>query len=301
MEVAVTVVMVTWNSADHVDDALTSLQSGLTGLSWRLVVADNASSDDTIERVRRRVPGATVVQTGYNAGYSAGINAALAVAGASAAYLVLNPDVIVGPGAIAALSNELSRPGVGIAVPLIRDERGQVSPSLRRDPTVLRAMGEALLGGYRAGRLPRLGELVIDPDAYRHATNVDWASGAVMLISHACAQRVGPWDESFLLYSEETDFALRARDSGILIRFCPDAAVTHIGGDAHVSSALYRLLVHNRVRLFRKRHGRARSVGFWMAVTLNELLRSHRRVNRAALRALMRPLTQPVVPGLGQR
>ena len=46
-----------------------------------------------------------------------------------------------------------------------------------------------------------------------------------MLISRACLARVGTWDESFFLYSEETDFALRARDSGYVLRYIPDVEV----------------------------------------------------------------------------
>ena len=128
--------------------------------------------------------------------------------------------------------------------PLIRHEDGTPAKSLRRTPTVLRALGEAVLG-ERAGRYPSLGETVVDPAAYRRPGVTDWATGAAMLISADCARACGPWDESFFLYSEETDFALRAGDLGLATAFVPAAEVIHLGGESRVSPALWSLLVYS--------------------------------------------------------
>ncbi|MDP8961599.1 MAG: hypothetical protein M3N32_08300, partial [Actinomycetota bacterium] len=110
-------------------------------------------------------------------------------------------------------------------------------------------------------------------------------------ISRRCLEQVGPWDETFFLYAEETEFALRARDAGFVLRYVPDAVATHLGGDRHTSSRLWALLAVNRVRLYSRRHGPVRTAAFWAAVALNEALRAlaGRGVHRAALRALLRP------------
>ncbi|MCZ7627704.1 MAG: glycosyltransferase [Microthrixaceae bacterium] len=65
---------------------------------------------------------------------------------------------------------------------------------------------------------------------YARERDADWATGAAMLISAECLAAVGPWDESFFLYSEETDYCLRARDRGFKLRYSPKATATHIGG-----------------------------------------------------------------------
>ncbi len=120
-----------------------------------------------------------------------------------------------------------------------------------------------------------------------------------MLVSRRCLEQVGPWDETFFLYSEETEFALRARDAGFALRYVPDAVATHLGGERHTSSQLWALLTVNRVRLYARRHGPIRTAAFWSAVTLNEALRAlaGRGVHRAALRALLRPGTaRPATP-----
>jgi N-acetylglucosaminyl-diphospho-decaprenol L-rhamnosyltransferase len=293
----VTVIVVSYNSAAVLPGLLESLADGLKGLDWQLIVADNASADDSVAIAERMVPGCRIAQTGRNAGYAAAFNEALAVADPSRAVLILNPDVRLCSGSVATLMDRLGPDGVGIAVPRILDEEGGVAYSLRREPTVRRAFGEAVLG-QRAGRYPALGETVVDRDAYFRDGPVDWATGAVMLMSRECLDACGPWEERFFLYSEETEFALRARDHGFLTSLVADAEVVHIGGESRVSPELWSLLTVNRVRLYRMRHSRPATALFWSVVLLREASRAalgHRR-SRRAVAALVRPATMPFPP-----
>jgi N-acetylglucosaminyl-diphospho-decaprenol L-rhamnosyltransferase len=296
----VAVVVVTYNSGAVLPDLLRSLEDGLRGVSWHLTVADNASADDSVAIAEELVPGCRIAQTGRNAGYAAAFNAALRVAEPYDAVLLLNPDVRLRPDSVARLAAGLGGEGeqrVGITVPRILDEGGGVAYSLRREPTVGRALGEALLG-QRAGRFPRLGETVVDRDAYFRDGTADWATGAVMLMSRACLQACGPWDERFFLYSEETEFALRARDRGFLTSLVADVEVVHIGGESRVSPALWSLLTVNKVRLYRMRHSPPATALFWSVVFLREALRAalgHPR-SRRAVAALVRPARLPFPP-----
>ncbi len=272
----VTLATVTWNSAGVLPGFLAAIPDAVVGLgSHELVIADNASTDSTLSVAARLAPDARVVRLEGNRGYAAGINAALCEAEPSRAVLVCNPDVRFQSGCVGRLYQALaSDTRIGITVPRLLESDGRLAPSLRREPTVMRALGEALLGGDRAGRVPALGEVIHDPGAYRESRNVDWASGAVMLLSRECLRRTGPWDESFFLYSEETDFALRARDAGFLIRYVPEAVAVHIGGAQVSSPPLWALAVRNRIRLFGRRHGPVRTEAFRAAVLLNEGLRA---------------------------
>ena len=281
-------VVVTHDSADVVGGLLASLPAALGGLDAEVVVVDNASADDTVAVVARAAPGVRVERTGRNAGYAAAINRVVGEVGPGDALVVLNPDVRLAPGSLVSLVAALGD-GVGLAVPRLTDEDGRTSWSLRRRPTVLRALGEAVLGGHRAGRVAALGEVVVGEDAYRRPATVDWATGAVMAVSGECLRAVGGFDESFFLYSEETDFALRAADAGYATRFVPEASAVHVGGSSMTSATLYPLLAVNRLRLFRRRHGVAASAAFGAALVLNEALRASRPAHRAALRVLTRP------------
>ena len=299
---AVTVVVVTFNSAHLLPDLLASLPAGMGDLPWCLAVADNDSGDGTVETVRRLAPEATVVEMGRNAGYAAGINAAVAAVGPGRATLVLNPDVRLAPGCVPELLRVLEEEdGVGIAVPRLVDGEGRLVRSMRREPTLLRAAADALIGARRAGRFPLLGEVVTDPGAYEEQATADWAEGSTQLISADCMAACGPWDEGFFLYSEETEFHLRARDAGYALRYVPTAAATHLGGESTTSAFLWALLVANRVKLFAKRHGRLPSVLYWFVLLVRESSRSllGKATSRRAARALLSPtrLSAPRGPG----
>jgi GT2 family glycosyltransferase len=306
----IAVLVVTWNSARVLPGFVAALPEGMAGVDYRLVVADNDSADDTVRVLRELAPEATVVQTGWNAGYAAGINAALEAAagweGGFRAALVCNPDIRMRPGCAKVLVDALDTAlpdgaRVGISVPLLYEEGDPVPVhSLRRESSVTRAFGEAVLGNRRAGRFPRWSELVTDPGAYAAPSLVDWATGALMALSGDCLAQCGPWDESFFLYSEETEYCLRARDRGWATRLEPSAEAVHLGGDSKVSPRLWTLLTLNRVRLYRKRNGRAATAAFWAAVLLRETSRAAlgKPSSRAAAAALLRPwrLNRPAGP-----
>jgi len=288
-EFEVTVVLVTHNSGTVIPECLGALPDALRGVgNWNLVVVDNASDDGTPALTRRLAPDATVLESGTNAGYAAAINAAVAGSPHAENVLVLNPDVRLGPDSVVRLIDAVHRPGVGIAVPRLVDERGALQHSLRREPTVVRAFVEAVLGGSWASSHRRLGEVIGDPRDYEFERPVDWATGATMLISRRCLDTVGPWDESFFLYSEETDFALRSRDAGMLTWYTPAAEAVHLGGESNTSPWLWSVLTVNRVGLYAKRHGPLATSAFRLAVILNEVLRaaSGSPTHRAGLAAL---------------
>lgn len=287
----VTVITVTWNSERLVPGLVASLAPGMEGVeSWGLVAVDNASADDTVATVQCLAPHATVVQSDANRGYAAGINLGLRCAPRSRAFLLLNPDVRLAPGAVHTLLVALDEAGTGVAVPRLRRPDGSLQHSLRRAPSLPRVYGEAVLGGDRAGRVALLGEVVRGEACYTWPSRPSWASGAAMLVSRHCLERVGWWDESFFLYGEETDFCLRAGDAGLAVRYCPGAEAEHIGGQAHDSPALYSLLMANRARLYARRHGRVAAGLFRGGLAFGEAIRAARggMVHRAALRRLLR-------------
>lgn len=292
----VAAVIVTYNSSEVIQGCLESLRAEHhPGVDLEVIIADNASTDDTLEVVRSTMPEATVVAGATNAGYAAGINAGVRAAAPHDSVLVLNDDVRLGPGSIEALTRALEHENTGIAVPRLVDGEGRLLESQRRSPTVLRTWGEALLGGDRSGRIAWLGEVVVDPEAYVAERVVAWASGCAWLISAPCWAAVGPWDESYFLYAEDADYALRARDAGFLLRFVPDAGVVHLVGPSHQEPTLWTMSVWNRYRLFRRRHGRLASALFRLGLIVNEGSRAllGRQVHRAAFFALVNPRRLP--------
>ena len=282
-------VVVTHNSTSFLDQFAASLPNALCGIErHEVLVVDSGSTDGSLDEFTRAIPGAIPVDLGGNRGFAAGFNTGVQATTLGGPVVVLNPDIRPMPGSFAHLIDGLSNPSVGISVPRLVDERGKTQYSLRRTPTLLRALGEAVLGGARAGRFRLLGEVVRDPHDYERESDVDWATGAVMCVARECLEATGPWNESFFLYSEETDFALRARDKGFRVRYLPSAVVTHTGGEAHTSTALFALLNVNRVRLYATRHGAVTTNLFRLALALGLAARSitGSRPHQVAVRAL---------------
>ncbi|MFD7022790.1 glycosyltransferase family 2 protein [Promicromonospora sukumoe] len=291
MGAEVAAVVVTYNSAQHVDALLDSLPAAFGDVPYTTVVVDNGSTDDTLALLRRR--GDCTVVESVNDGYGAGMNRAVRHAPEAAEVLVLNPDVELDAESVPRMLSVLRRPGVGIVAPRTREADGSLSPTLRREPTLARAGGLSFTG------LPLLAERIEDPRAYVTEHPVDWAVGAIWLVDRECFDALGGFDETYFLYSEETDFALRARDRGWLSVYAPDAGGMHVGGGSGTSHATHTMQMLNRVRLIRRRRGTAAAWTYYAATLLVELRRGllGHRASWPTLRALVRPSLRPAALG----
>jgi N-acetylglucosaminyl-diphospho-decaprenol L-rhamnosyltransferase len=289
---SVTIGVITYNSEHTLPDLLDSLPAGLTGVDdWRLVIADSGSADRTTEIAERLTPDATLVELGGNRGFAAGVNAVAAVDPLADAVLILSPNARLRPGSVKCMLESLRETNAGIVVPNLSGGQGESRTSLRRRPTLARAWTEALVGGQCAQRIGALSEIIADPENYCADTRADWATGAVTLVSRACLTKVGPWDESFFLYSEETEFELRAADHGFRLVLSPCARAIHLGGVSKVRPKLWALTCANRVRLYGMRHSRLPAWAFWTAILLGEMLRwavGRSETRRAAIGKLLR-------------
>ncbi len=287
------VVVVTFNSASVIQACLQAIPEAVRGLELTsVVVADNASSDATVALARQALPSVQVVPTGGNLGYSAAINRGAAAAGEHDLLLVLNPDTVPGPGSAAALAEALDDPRRAMAVPMMTDPQGRRADSIRREPSLLTALAEAVLGGRRAARLG-LGEIVTEAQRYQVGGPVDWATGAAVLVARRCWERIGGWDESFFLYSEETDYMLRARDAGLGTWYAPQARVAHQGGESSTSARLWALMLANKALLYRRRHSALAAAAYRGALLVGELVRAAAGQPRSRL--AVRALTSPAV------
>jgi N-acetylglucosaminyl-diphospho-decaprenol L-rhamnosyltransferase len=310
-DIDVGVVVVTHNSAGVIGMLLATLDDGLGDLESRVVFVDNASSDDTVAVIQHA--GLDVIALDVNRGYAAAINRGIRHLPNSRAVLVLNPDVALFPGSVAAMVNVLDDEHVGVVAPKTYSpgERSNLGWTQRRDPSLLRVWGYALLGDRISRRFAALSVTVADPHCYEVARDVDWAVGAVLLCSRRCVDVVGDWDESYFLYSEEIDYCRRARDAGFAVRYTPDAVVTHEGGgDGAANPRLRAMRIVNAVREYRRRHGAIASWCFYAGVLFHELCRvlAGRGTSRTAAVALLSPRRRPweinasnsLLPGSGE-
>jgi N-acetylglucosaminyl-diphospho-decaprenol L-rhamnosyltransferase len=282
------IVVVSFNSAQHIERLLDSLPAAAAGLRIQCIVVDNDSRDETVSILRSRSD-VTVVEAGQNLGYAGAINLGRKAVGCACPLLILNSDLVLEAGAITQLYRALDDPAVGVALPMLLDDDGGLYLSLRREPSPARALGDALFGSRLPWRPGGLSETVRDRHVYRVQHDADWGGGAALLVSAACNDAVGDWDDMrFFLYSEETDFAARVRLHGYRVRYVPEARIRHEGGGSSgQSAALAALMAVNRVRYYEKYHRRPSTSLFRAAVVLHYLLRSTNPEDRVTLRALL--------------
>jgi len=291
----IAIIIVTYNSERSIASLIASIPSGSPGQGALVVVVDNGSSDGTVAQVAR-FPWVHLILSD-NRGYAAGINLGVAASPEAAAHLILNPDLVVLPDAIAHLVAQLDDPRVGIVAPRVLSPDGGVERSLRRDPTLARALGLNFTG------LPMFSEYVAEDSAYSQAHDVDWALGAALLVGRACREQVGDWDESFFLYSEETDYCARARASGWVVRYTPAATVVHAGGGSGRTDSTHVMQIINKVRFYARSHRGPSAWTYWALTVLSELtwiLRGHSQ-SRASVRALLVPSVRPRQLGCSAR
>ena len=202
------------------------------------------------------------------------------------AILILNPDTRLQEGCITPLYNALRLPQTGIVAPRMLSSDGTLFFSLRRRPRLLGALGFTHL------KLPVLSDIVQDTTAYEQPHVIEWAVGAALMITRECFDLLDGWDESFFLYSEETDFSLRARDHGLVTRYEPRSVVVHIGGASGRSGKTFAMQAINRIRFYGRRHNTVATWCFFVLILARELKVGSLRYSqerRFAAAALLRP------------
>jgi GT2 family glycosyltransferase len=237
------IVIVNFNARETLHACLQSLAAAPPAVSHEIVVVDNASGDGSQALVRDRWPAIRLLEEPGNRGFAAANNVGIR-ATSSELVLLLNNDTLVPPGAIDAVVARLdANPDAGVVGPRLVDGNGvpelsfgpMISPfGELRQKTVMALYGRNFAGAARW---------------VRHSTarehDVDWVSGACLLVRRSVAESVGLLDERYFLYTEDVDFCAAIRARGHRVLFTPSAEVVHLRGRSRAtapaaSEAAYR-------------------------------------------------------------
>jgi len=269
------VAVIAHNSGEQVESCLRAL-CGQEG--WEVLLIDNASHDDTVERASR-YGHVRIVFNRENLGFAGAVNQAVGMA-AGSVILVLNPDAVAGDGALDFLLQTLQQTGSGAAGGLLLDPAGQVQRGfvVRRFPRLGSMLAEIfLLNRLWPGNPCNRRYRCLDMDHTR-AQPVDQPAGAALAFTRAAWEAVGGFDEGFYpVWFEDVDFCHRLRGQGYRIMFCPQAVFRHSGGHS-VSQLSFRerqiSWYGNLLRYFRKHHAGWRVSILRLGITCGMLLRS---------------------------
>jgi len=221
------IVIIHYDTSDDLERCLLSIRRHEPSCGYGVIVVDNASTDPGLAAVREAHPDVRWIMNEKNVGYSRGVNLGIAAADADY-YLVLNPDIVVRPGALDALLDHADRhPRGGLIGPQLLNEDGSVQDSCRRFYTLTTLMMRRTFLGKLFPKSD-----VVDRHLMRdfdHASNrsVDWVLGGCMLVRREALARVGPMDERFFLYFEDVDWCYRMGQAGWDVLYTPEASFIH--------------------------------------------------------------------------
>ena len=265
------IVIATFNSASQIDHCLASLAEHPPSVDHETLIVDNASLDGTAAMVRQRWPGIRMIDAGGNVGFARANNIGIRETSGEL-VLLLNPDTIVPAGALDMLIGALeARPEVAVIGPRLVDGGGRAELSFGAMIGPVAELRQKLLvkGSDRGTPLVRA---YVDR-LTRSAREVDWVSGACLLVRRVDAEAVGLMDERYFMYAEDVDFCAALRARGHTVRFHPDAQVVHLRGRSVISmpratEAAYR---RSQLAFYAKHHPR------WMPI-LRAYLKLRRRL-----------------------
>ena len=242
------VVILNWNGSSFLKKFLPSVLNN-TPADVSIIVADNASKDDSVEMLSRDFPQVKIIQNETNGGFAKGYNDALALVEAEY-YILLNSDIEVTPRWIEPVIELMdSDPSIAACQPVIRSYHA---------PEYFEYAGAA--GGFIdqygypfcRGRL--FTELEKDTGQYDDTREVFWATGACLFVRAELFRKHGGFDEDFFAHMEEIDFCWRMKHLGYKIMVCPASKVFHVGGGTlpKISSFKTYLNMRNNITLLYK-------------------------------------------------
>jgi hypothetical protein len=249
------VIVVNFHSAALIERTITIARE-FAGAEARLIMVDNSPGDGAAELVRSADPAAVVIDNGANRGYAAAVNQALAVADEEL-VLLINPDVRGVSGNYADVLDAFRDPRVAAVVTRLLNSDGSLQPNCICSPRPFDMISEdlALSERFPHWRRPRRYRM-LDWD-HREARQVDAARGACLFIRRAAVADVGPFDEFFFVYYEETDWLIRAQRRGWRTVFLPSVEAVHAsaGSSPDVRAQHDLLLLESQHRYARKHFG----------------------------------------------
>lgn len=252
------IIVLNWNTAEETLACLESIYSQERRHEIEVIVADNASSDCSRTVVPARFPRAKLVVHSTNLGFCAGNNRAIPAT--SGRYvLFLNSDTVVTEGALDRLIDFAdANPDIGIVGPKLLNLDGSLQYSCRSFPN----LGAGFFRNTPLGRLLPKNRYTSDylMSDWDHASvrDVDWVSGAALLIRRKALDTLKGFDEDFYMYCEDVDLCYRAHQEGWRVVYYPDSVIYHIIGRASnkVPTRMTYMFHRSMYRFYRKHYAK---------------------------------------------
>lgn len=267
------IVIVSWNTRDLLRDCLRSVFASTSGVTFKVVVVDNNSPDDSAQMVRDEFPDVHLIANDKNPGFGRANNQGFRWLGfeqgcgedAPRYALALNPDTLLPPDGLAEMVAYMDADlRIGAAGPKLVLPSGELDWACRRsfpspEISFYRMVGLSKLFPHNR-RFGRYNMTYLDPDV---ETEVDSVVGAFMMVRRDAIDRVGLFDEIFWMYGEDLDWAYRIKQTGWIVKYNPKVTVTHVKRAASRQSRRAQREFSRAMLIFYRKHYRT-TTPWWL-------------------------------------
>jgi hypothetical protein len=252
----VSVIIVNYNVRAFLENSLTSVRKALEGIEGEIIVVDNASTDGSVEMVKRMFPGVRLIVNTKNVGFGAANNIGVREAKGNN-LLFLNPDTVVQEDTIKVMDEFLStHPEAGLAGCKILNPNGTLQLPCRRSfptPWVAFTKIVGLSAVFpRSSLFGKYNLTYLDPD---QSYEVDSVSGSFIFVRRDLFERIGGFDEEFFMYGEDLDLCYRVQKRGAKTYYVHATQIIHYRGQSVRRSDIDEVrLFYEAMRLFVRKH-----------------------------------------------
>ncbi|HLY12375.1 MAG TPA: glycosyltransferase [Planctomycetota bacterium] len=240
----VSVIVVNFNGGEWTPACLDSIPRGV-----ETVVVDNGSRDGSADAIGEKYPWVTLLRNSSNLGFARAVNRGIEASHGRYVCL-LNNDARLSPDTLSTLAAYLdAHPDAGMAAPQLLHEDGRKQHSFDNCPSLATAfLNKSLLRLLSPGKYPSKRQEVQEP------RDVESVIGACMMVRRDLIDRIGPLDERYFLFLEETDWCLRSWKAGARVVFVPASTVVHLQGKTRDQARVRGRIEYTRslFRYFRK-------------------------------------------------
>lgn len=239
------VVILNWNGKHFLEKFLPALLNYSSGDDTDVIIADNASTDDSISFLKTHYPTLRLVILDKNYGFTGGYNRALAQIEAKY-YILINSDIEVTPNWTKPLIETLdSDEQIAACQPKIKSYH-------QRDFFEYAGASGGFIDkfGYPFCRGRILNNLEMDKEQYDDIKEVFWATGACIAVKADLFHKAGGFDDDFFAHMEEIDLCWRLKNLGYKIMVNPQSEVFHVGGGTLPNNSPFKLYLNFRNNLF---------------------------------------------------
>ncbi len=238
-ELDISFITVNYRTSDLVDRLISSIRKFPPPCTHEIIVIDNDSQDNSVEHIKKSHPDVTLIPLEKNIGFGCGNNRGAEISSGRILVLI-NPDCEISEESFASGVEYLDRnPDVGILGLKIFTHEGVLEQSARGFPDPSTGLfGRSTFLGKIAQKFGKAGKggvagknLMVDPDA-TEPYDVDWVSGALMMIRRECWDAIGGFDEDYFMYWEDADLCYRAKKAGLRTVYFPGSSVIHRPGSS---------------------------------------------------------------------